>query len=605
MLVSVAFQIYQIRANYAQNLEYARNALFEAQKSNMKNITVAIASIFEYFNIQVNEGKLTLEEAQAMAREQIRVIRYDKGNKALSGGNYFWIDDAEGNNILHPITPQIEGKNRIAARDANNMEMIRAIIESGLRGGDFTEFFYEKPGEKEGKQKIGYSIEYKPWKWVVGTGFWSEDWNAEIDRNMAGLRTESIAFLYRLIFFAVVGFAALFVVVLALTFVYTKKFVRPIVNLSAISEEMARGNFDLSIQDNGGSDDEIGVLSQSIKHMADSLSSLMSQINESSVKLLESSESLSVNASQSVRVTKEVLSSVNGITDDSKIQTHTVDEMTGAINNIASGIENVASISSTMSGKSSETSALAASGSKSLADALKQMSDISKVTRQTAEAIRSLGEKSKKINDIVVLINAISEQTNLLALNAAIEAARAGDAGRGFAVVADEVRKLAEQSRQATGKISSQIGEIQRDTEDTVKLMNAGVAESEKGVEVVTSNGEMFEKIIADITALNEEIQIITTVTRELSGSGKVIQNSVDELGKISTKTSRAAMYIAAAAREQSLDTLKIADSSKDLLSIAETMQEQVKRFNIAPGDEAETKRISAGYEKLKLPETV
>ncbi|MDR3321168.1 MAG: cache domain-containing protein, partial [Synergistaceae bacterium] len=185
MAVSVIFQVYEIKASYNQNLRYAREALFEAQKGNMKNITVAIASLFGYFDQQVAEGKISLTEAKTLAREQIRHIRYDTDNKALSGGNYFWIDETSGDNVLHPITPQIEGKNRIKALDANNMEMIRAIIESGMKGGDFTEFFYEKPGENVGKQKVGYSVEYKPWKWVIGTGFWSEDWNAAIDASVA------------------------------------------------------------------------------------------------------------------------------------------------------------------------------------------------------------------------------------------------------------------------------------------------------------------------------------------------------------------------------------------------------------------------------------
>jgi methyl-accepting chemotaxis protein len=568
----------------------------------MKNITVAVASIFDYYDNETKEGRLTPEEAQDAAREQIRVIRYDRENKALTGGNYFWIDDTDGNNILHPITPQIEGKNRIGARDANNMEMIRAIIESGMRGGDFTEFFYEKPGESEGKQKIGYSVEYKPWKWVVGTGFWSEDWNAEIETNMEDFYARSRSFLNSLIIYAVAGFAVMLVVALALTFLYTKRFVRPIVRLSKVSEKMALGNFDQRIDDEIGSGDEISVLRRSMKNMADNLSSLLRQINASSVDLLESGESLSAHAIQSVRVTEEVSSSVSGITKDAEIQINAVNDMTETIRSMTSAIENVSSISSLISEKSSETSTMAENGSKSLGETIKQMGDISKTTRQTADAIKTLGEKSKRINEIVVLINKISEQTNLLALNAAIEAARAGDAGRGFAVVADEVRKLAEQSRQATDKISSEINEIQQDTENTVKLMSAGVTESEKGVEAVTRNGEMFEKIIADITDLNGEIQQITSVTQELSESSRLIQDSVGELSEISTKTSRAALYIASAAKEQSSDMNKIANSSRNLLDIAETMQEQVKRFSVPKNDEAIY--LSAGGEKLELPES-
>ncbi|MDR3279789.1 MAG: methyl-accepting chemotaxis protein [Synergistaceae bacterium] len=604
MIVSLFCQIYEIRDINSKNLQYARNSLLEAQKANMKNITVAIASIFDYFDARVKDGKLTLEEAQAMAREQIRVIRYDKENKALSGGNYFWIDDSEGNNILHPITPQIEGKNRIGARDANNMEMIRAIIESGLRGGDFTEFFYEKPGESEGKRKIGYSIEYRPWKWVIGTGFWSEDWNEEIDANMSNMRAQSQTYLNRLIFLTLTGFALLLAAVLILTFMYAGRFIRPIVDLSRVSEEMAIGNFDVSIS-GAGSGDEISVLRKSMKNMALNLSYLLRQMSASAEELLSASEALSAHSTQSVRVTEEVALSVGGITKDTQFQMNSVNEMTETIRGITAGIENVASITTAISEKSSETASLAGNGSRSLAEAIKQMGDMSRTTRQTAEAIKNLGEKSKRINEIVVLIKGISEQTNLLALNAAIEAARAGDAGRGFAVVADEVRKLAEQSRQATGKISSEILEIQRDTEKTVALMNAGVTASERGVETVTQNGEMFEKIIADITTLNEEIQQISSVTQELSGSGGIIQNSAEELGNICTKTSRAALYISSASKEQSSGMTKIAFSSDNLVSIAENIQEQVRRFKVSQDSGAEIKPLSGPENPLGIPHRV
>ncbi|MDR1580554.1 MAG: methyl-accepting chemotaxis protein [Synergistaceae bacterium] len=581
-LVSVLFQIYEMQASYEENMLFARESLFDAQKANMKNITVAVGSTFEYFDTRVREGKMTLEEAQTSAREQVRAIRYDTENEALSGGNYFWIDDTEGNNILHPITPQIEGKNRIGARDAMNKEHIRAIIESGMRGGDFTEFHYEKPGEKEGKPKIGYSIEYKPWKWVIGTGFWSEDWNAEIDSRMDVVKSRSQAFMKGLVLQAAAGFGGIIAIVLVLTFLYTKKFVRPIVNLSHVSEEMARGNLNLTIGGDGKRGDEIGVLSDSMKNMIMNLSSLLRQMNTSSEELLRAGGQLSANAAQSARVTEKVSSSVNGITKDTEAQTRAVNEINDAVKDMTEGLENVASISLAISDKSLRTSELAENGSKSLGETILQIDDISKTTRQTAEAIRNLGEKSKKINEIVTLINAISDQTNLLALNAAIEAARAGDAGRGFAVVAEEVRQLAEQSRQATEKISSEIKEIQSDTENTVKLMNIGVTASEKGVEAVTGNGEMFTKIIADISGLNEDIQQISAVTHELSASSKSIRNSVDELGGISAKTSEAAMRIAEAANEQSADVNEIALSSVNLLNIAEAMREQVKHFSIA-----------------------
>jgi methyl-accepting chemotaxis protein len=580
MMFAVVFQIYEIRVNYEQNLGYTRQALLEAQKESMKNITVAFSSLFEYFDKQVKDGNLSLEEAQRQAKEQIRVVRYDTGNKALQGGNYFWIDETNGNNILHPITPQIEGKNRIKALDANNMEMIRAIIESGMRGGDFTEFFYEKPGETAGKQKIGYSIEYRPWKWVIGTGFWTEDWNAAIDAQMANWQKAAEAFINRLIVYTLIGFLFLLAVVLCLSFAYTKRFVKPIMELSELSAQVAQGNFAVEIKEDSRRD-EIGTLRKSMKDMAENLAGLLTQLNESAEELFETSGVLLENSEQSARSAREVAGSAEGIAKDAQTQMNAVKNMTQAIGEIGGGIENVASGSARISEKSVQTSAIAEEGSESLSGAITQMNHISETTKKTAEAVKSLGDKFKKINEIVALISGISAQTNLLALNAAIEAARAGEQGRGFAVVAEEVRKLAEQSRQATEKITQEILELQQDADSTVALMSVGVDESEKGVAVVTQNSEMLGKIISDIRELDQEIRKITSVTKALSGSNHAVQDAAEELGGICSKTLDAAKGIACVTQNQSASVEKIEDFSKNLSVIASDMQGKVAKFAV------------------------
>jgi methyl-accepting chemotaxis protein len=427
---------------------------------------------------------------------------------------------------------------------------------------------------------------------------------AEIDPNMITLTEQSKMLMDRYIMFMAVLFFVMLAVMLIITYIFAGRLTRPILELNRASEEMANGNFDVSIREGLGSD-EIGALERSMRHMAGELSALIGHINLSAEDLRNAGELLSETASQSVKVTEEITMSVNGITENSNAQMRTVDGITEAIRGTSGGLENVASITAAVSEKSMETSSLADQGSKSLENAIKQMGDISTVTRQIAETIRNLGEKSKNINEIIELIKTISEQTNLLALNAAIEAARAGEAGRGFSVVAEEVRKLAEKSNQATGKISSEIDEIQKNTENAVTLMDVGVAESEKGMEAITQNEEMFKHIIADIANLNSDIQRITSVVQELSESNRTIQSSVDELDEISVRNSKAALYLASATQSQFSDTNEIAQSSRELLTIAEDMQTTVQRLGMPGTSNAATLPASDREDIIKQLQAV
>jgi methyl-accepting chemotaxis protein len=126
--------------------------------------------------------------------------------------------------------------------------------------------------------------------------------------------------------------------------------------------------------------------------------------------------------------------------------------------------------------------------------------------QRTDEVVRGLGQASKKITEVVGLINDLAEQTNLLALNAAIEAARAGDAGRGFAVVADEVKKLASNTSNATVEIREQIRGIQDVSEQSVVALQA---------------------VVEAIHRIRDNATTVSAAVEEQSGVAKTIANNV------------------------------------------------------------------------------
>jgi len=151
-----------------------------------------------------------------------------------------------------------------------------------------------------------------------------------------------------------------------------------------------------------------------------------------------------------------------------------------------------------------------------------------------AELILELSEFIQSISSTIGVVEDIAEQTNLLALNAAVEAARAGEHGKGFAVVAGEIRKLADESKQATTKITSLITDIQQTTNSTVMATEEGTKEIETGIDLAHSIGSNIEQLIGFMneisSSVNEIINSADKLKKDTQNTGNYIQELTDML---------------------------------------------------------------------------
>ena len=153
---------------------------------------------------------------------------------------------------------------------------------------------------------------------------------------------------------------------------------------------------------------------------------------------------------------------------------------------------------------------------------IEKMFSIRHKIQTIAELILELSEFIQLISSTTGIVEDITEQTNLLALNAAVEAARAGEHGKGFAVVAGEIRKLADESKQATAKISSLIQDIKQTANSTVMATEEGAKEIESGIDLAQNIGSDIKKLIAII----EEISISVD---EVNNSGAKIKQDTQK----------------------------------------------------------------------------
>jgi methyl-accepting chemotaxis protein PixJ len=192
---------------------------------------------------------------------------------------------------------------------------------------------------------------------------------------------------------------------------------------------------------------------------------------------------------------------------------------------------------------------------------------IRETVAETAKKVKLLGESSQKISKVVNLIGSFADQTNLLALNASIEAAHAGEEGRGFAVVAEEVRSLAAQSAEATAEIEALVAEIQSGTNEVVAAMEAGTEQVVSGTQLVEETRKNLNQIAAASAQIEQLVEAIAQAAIQQSHTSEAIAKTMTDVAAISDKTSQ--------------EATEVSDSFKQLLSVAQAMQESVGQFKV------------------------
>jgi len=156
------------------------------------------------------------------------------------------------------------------------------------------------------------------------------------------------------------------------------------------------------------------------------------------------------------------------------------------------------------------------------------------VVGEVVETMKGINDSSRRISDIIGVIDSIAFQTNILALNAAVEAARAGEQGRGFAVVASEVRSLAQRSAEAAREIKGLIG--------------ASVEHVERGTQLVDRAGSTMQDVVASIQRVSDIVGEISVASQEQSEGVAMVGNSITQMDQATQQNAALVEQSAAAA---------------------------------------------------------
>ncbi|MBD1581897.1 methyl-accepting chemotaxis protein [Pseudoalteromonas sp. S16_S37] len=316
---------------------------------------------------------------------------------------------------------------------------------------------------------------------------------------------------------------------------------------------LASQNKDLSLRIDDNIDDELGRLAINYNKMMASFKDNIGQVSHTSKVLIQSAETIYTSADTTERA---ILQQKQG-----------TDSVAAAINELECSSSEVKNTTHFASEKSDSSNHLAEE-SMAVAERTEQsINQLAQDVRQAATQVSQLQAQTLEVGKVLEVISSIAEQTNLLALNAAIEAARAGEAGRGFAVVADEVRTLATRTHDSTDEIKRTIDKLQSEAEQTVKAMSASCEEADDRAAQVKQVAQALKNISNQMHEINDLNVQIADATEQQNLAAEEINQSV--------------IAIRDNAEQSLVDAHGSKQVSEELLSLARSLDEQVRSFKL------------------------
>ncbi|WP_251140579.1 methyl-accepting chemotaxis protein [Rhodoferax sp. U11-2br] len=466
---------------------WSERALILEERQAAVRQTVEIAQgVLTHFHGLETQGKLPPDEAKRQAIEMLRKLRY-------SGAEYFWINDMHPNIVLHPIKPELEGKDVSNLKSPTGQLIFVDFVNQVKTGGDgFVSYVWPKPGNTEPVPKISYVKGFEPWGWVIGSGVYVENVDAAVWRRTTGFAGGTLLLL------GLLG---------ALGLLISRSIQRQLGGepsyVSALTQRIAQG--DLAMHIDLKPNDSSSMLFH-IGAMRDTFATIVREVREGSESVATASAEIA----------------------------HGNHDLSARTESQASSLEQTAASMEQLNGTVQHNADSAAQASQMAVQASSVAVQGGQVVAEVVDTMRGINEASRRIGDIIGVIDGIAFQTNILALNAAVEAARAGEQGRGFAVVASEVRSLAGRSAAAAKEIKT--------------LIDASVERVASGTALVDQAGSTMTEVVSSISRLVDVMGEISAASRQQSLGVSQVGEAVTQMDQVTQQNAALVEEMAAAA---------------------------------------------------------
>lgn len=486
------------------NAYQTREVRLEERKADLEHASEIALGVVKSFGDQAAAGTMTGAEAQKRAMDSIRKMRY-------GSAGYFTIFNFQPTVLMHPIHPELNGKDVGDYRDSNGVRFYKDTVNLVKRDGQgFIAYAFPKPGATESSPKISYSVSYQPWDWILQTGIYIDDLDAAFR-----------ATLYQ-------SFGILLILAGALAGVVV------LLNRGILRSLGGDPSYAAEIANQIASNDLTAV----VRTAPDDQSSLLFSMKRMQEQLTQTIGTIKVSAESIATATHQIAAGNQDLSQRTEEQAASLEETAASIEQLTSTVTQNADNASQANQLAAQAAQVAAEGGA--------------VVSRVVETMEGINASSDKIADIVGIIEGIAFQTNILALNAAVEAARAGEQGRGFAVVASEVRSLAQRSSTASKEIKGLI-------QDSVERVQAGAG-------YVHEAGAKMSEITHEIRRVTDIMGEITAASQEQSKGIGQINRAVTQMDEVTQQN--AALVEQAAAAASSLES-----QAKDLKASVSTFR--------------------------------